>query len=180
MSIFQVYKIVIMNSKCKCCQNNPGIFCYMWWIYSKQAPISMFKILPEKHIKLTLGIKISHGLLAKSVEIVLKPFTCGPTVKSGRWSLGYQWCDKSPKVIMTIATLVWWTCQDGQFNIPNSGVPVPVLTSLPDLDQDQDTMNIKEAIDEASDSSIYHSYLGEIQTDKVKLFKHGKLEDLDI
>lgn len=57
------------------------------------------------------------------------------------------------------------------------GAPVPDFTPLPDLDPDDDTMNVAEAMDEASDSSsnkssisIYHSYLGNFQTVKVKLF----------
>ncbi|KAK3888050.1 hypothetical protein Pcinc_007840 [Petrolisthes cinctipes] len=64
-----------------------------------------------------------------------------------------------------------------------SDVPVPVCTSLPDLDLDDDITSIAEAMDEGSDcsdngSSIYDSCLGDFQTAKVKLFTKGQLNDL--
>lgn len=75
----------------------------------------MWSISLEEHAKLTLvgslGIKIPHGILTKFVRIVPKPFACAPKVKSRLWSLEHQW--RNPKIIMTVATYIWWICQNG-------------------------------------------------------------------
>lgn len=64
-----------------------------------------------------------------------------------------------------------------------SNVLVPVFALLPDLDADDDSTNIVEAMNKGSDScsssssSISDSYFGDFQTENVNFFTQGQLND---
>lgn len=110
---------------------------HMCWIYSKRASFQCLRIhqksISSLHWCEDWGSRC-HGLLTRFVRIVLKYFSCGLKVNSSQCSLEYQWCGKSPKLSWRLIFLF------GELD--------SVFTSLPDLDQDDDTMNTAEAMTE--------------------------------
>ena len=193
-----------MSSKRRHCRNDPDVFCYICGEYMAKKHRFNVRDFTRKAYQAYFGVKLGDQnkswaphKVCKNCTETLRLWTQGK-VKSMKFGVPMVW--REPKnhhddCYFCMVSMSGWNrhkkkswhypdIESARRPVPHcSDVPVPVFTSLPDLDPDDDTTSIAEAMDEGSDSSsssssIHDSYLEDFQTAKVKLFTQGQLNDL--
>lgn len=191
-----------MSSSCRHCHDDPDVFCY---ICDNCMAKHRFNIggFTRKAYQAYSGVKVGDQdkswvphKVCKNCTETFRLWTLGK-VKSVKYEVPMVW--QEPKnchddcYFCQWSTSGWshrkktWHClaiESGRRPLPHcSDGPVPVFTSRPDHDPDDDTTTIAETMDEgsgssSSSSSIHDSYLRDFPTAKVKLFTQGQLNDL--
>lgn len=191
-----------MSSKRRHCHNDPDIFCYICGEYMPKSHRFYVRDFTRRAYHAYFGMQLGdqdkawapHKVCKHCTE-TLRLWTQGK-VKSMKFGVPMVWREQKNHHDDCYFCMVnmsgWNRYKKNLWHYPNlesarrpvphsSSVPVPVFTSLPELDLCEASCNT-ETMDEGSDSSgsisSFDTYLGDFQTAKVKLFTQKHLNDL--
>ena len=196
-----VFKTLVMSSKRRHCHNDPDIFCYICGEYMPKGYRFYVRDFTRRAYHAYFGLKLGNQdkawaphKVCKHCTETLRLWTQGK-VKSMKFGVPMVWREPKNHLDDCYFCMVnmsgWNRYKKNSWHYPNlesasrpvphsSSVPVPVFTSLPELDLCEATCTT-ETMNEGSDTSSISSldtYVGDFQTAEVKLFTQKHLNDL--